>query len=104
MSIVKILFADDDEEDQLILRDAFREIGFPDTLQFVNNGEQVIEYLQSLAHSEQMPCLIVLDLNMPKMNGTETLHVLKNTVEYENIPVIIFSTSINERERKDTAR
>ena len=65
---------------------------------FAENGEEVIEILTRFSSGE-LPCLIVLDLNMPKMNGTETLRYLKSEERFRKIPVIIYSTSINPVER-----
>ncbi|RYD55803.1 MAG: response regulator [Sphingobacteriales bacterium] len=98
MSKVKILLADDDKEDQLILTDSFSEIGRADSIQFVDDGELLLEYLHSIPQKEDLPSLIVLDLNMPRMSGTETLTALKASEEYKHIPVIIYSTSVNDVE------
>lgn len=95
---MKILLADDDAEDRFIIADAFNEIGIDDAVQFVEDGEKVIEYLNTPPTS--LPSLIVLDLNMPRLNGTETLRLLKSSDAHKNIPVIIFSTSINEIEKE----
>lgn len=97
----KILLADDDLEDRLIISDSFKEIGQPECVVFVENGEEVLQYLNKLEDKVHLPALIVLDLNMPKMNGTETLRALKRHEMFNSIRVIIFSTSINEREKKE---
>lgn len=94
---VKILLADDDKEDQLILTDSFNEIGQAEAIQFVDDGELLLEYLKGI-DKESLPSLIVLDLNMPRMSGTETLVALKSSEEYKHIPVIIYSTSVNDHE------
>jgi CheY-like chemotaxis protein len=95
---VKILLADDDKEDQLILTDSFSEIGQADSIEFVDDGELLLEYLKQIGSKDELPALIVLDLNMPRMSGTETLAVLKSSEEYKHIPVIIYSTSVNDVE------
>ena len=94
---VTILLADDDKEDQLILTDSFNEIGQADAIHFVDDGELLIEYLRQLPETE-LPSLIVLDLYMPRMSGTETLSALKASELYRHIPVIIYSTSVNDHE------
>lgn len=101
MQRYSILLADDDIEDRFIITDAFKETGCENSVFFVENGEEVMSYLQQLHNPALLPGLIVLDLNMPKMNGTETLRLLKAHEVYANIKVIIFSTSVNERERKE---
>lgn len=97
----RILLADDDQEDRLIISDSFKDIGHPDCVVFVENGEEVMHYLGKLTDQTRLPALIVLDLNMPKMNGTETLRALKKHDAYSDIQVIIFSTSVNEKEKKE---
>lgn len=95
----RILLADDDMEDRLIIEDAFREIGLEKEIAFVEDGELVIQYLDKLGGESELPCLIVLDLNMPRLSGTETLRMLKNHNLYRHIPVKIFSTSMNDIEK-----
>lgn len=96
----KILLADDDKEDRLIIEDAFREIGLEKEITFVEDGELVLQYLNNVDTPDHLPSLIVLDLNMPRLSGTETLRMLKKHTEYRNIPVKIFSTSMNDIEKE----
>jgi len=98
---VKILLADDDREDRFIMADAFNEIGLQEIVHFVDNGEKVITYLDEINIEMKLPTLIVLDLNMPLMNGTQTLKILKNNYRYKSIPVVIFSTSVNDIEMQE---
>jgi CheY-like chemotaxis protein len=93
-----ILVIDDDIDNKVILSDYFKDAGYDDSFMFVDAGDKAIQYLEST--SDQLPQLIVLDLNMPKINGTDTLRYLKQSPSLCNIPVIIFSTSNNEVERK----
>jgi CheY-like chemotaxis protein len=97
---VKILLADDDREDRFIMADAFNEVGLSRAIHFVENGEKVLSYLEEI-ESDQLPSLIILDLNMPRMNGTQTLRSLKDNMRYNDIPVIIFSTSVNTIEMQE---
>jgi len=94
-----ILIADDDQEDRYLLHTAFEEIGRSGDILLVENGIQVFSYLDAHAKEQGMPALIVLDLNMPILNGMETLERLKSHTVYKNIPVIIFTTSIHEVEK-----
>jgi CheY-like chemotaxis protein len=90
-TIKKILLAEDDPDDVGFF---FQYLGErPDILLLppVDNGEEVFEYLQQ-AHNGSFPDLIILDQNMPKCNGLQTLAILKNNAEYENIPVFLYST------------
>lgn len=87
----KILLAEDDPDDVQFF---FQYLGDrPDLLLLppVDNGEEVFEYLQK-AHNGTFPDLIILDQNMPKCNGLQTLTILKNNALFENIPVFVYST------------
>lgn len=96
----KILLADDDAEDQSVIQDAMELLNAGDVMLFANNGEQLLHLLRENLSGSFSPCLIVLDLNMPKMNGTQTLSALKNDENLKHIPVIIYSTSINPVEKE----
>jgi CheY-like chemotaxis protein len=95
-----ILVVDDDHEDQLILEEYFADIGVSEEVKYFENGETIISFLEETPETTDLPKLIVLDLNMPVLNGTQTLLYLKRSVRYKNIPVIIFSTSENEDEKR----
>lgn len=96
----QILLVDDDVEDYEILREFFSEAGLTDQVSHIENGRKAIQYLENIQNDDQLPRLIILDLNMPILNGTQTLLYLKQTVRFRNIPIIIFSTSENETERR----
>jgi CheY-like chemotaxis protein len=98
---VKILLADDDPEDRSIMQIVFEELALSSNISFVEDGTGVIEYLQQVGPESMLPDLIILDLNMPKLSGTETLKILKTHDRYKNIPIIIFSTSLNEIQMKE---
>lgn len=95
-----ILVVDDDKEDQLILQEYFMEAGIPGSVIYLDNGEVTITFLESIEKEDQLPRLIVLDLNMPVLNGTQTLLYIKRDPRLKKIPVIIFSTSENEDDRR----
>ena len=67
---------------------------------FVNHGLDALQFLQSLNSSENYPCLILLDINMPILNGLETLKILKERKNFQDIPVIMFSTSSDQKFRQ----
>ena len=92
-----ILLVDDDPEDRDIIMEAMEEAHAFQLFRYAENGEQAIAKLKDI-NPQQLPALIVLDLNMPKMNGTQTLRKLKSDDRFKNIPVIIYSTSINPLE------
>ena len=98
MNGIQILVAEDDAEDRFIMMESFKELQAESTIKFVEDGSYVVPFLEA---NPGLPIsLIVLDLNMPKLNGTETLRLLKNHEVYSKIPVIIFSTSVNEIEKE----
>ena len=88
-----ILLADDDQDDRYFMDLSFGEIGWSKSVKFVTSGEAAITYLDSVPPSK-LPSLIVLDYNMPKMNGGTTLTYLKTHEKYKNIPVIVYSTGM----------
>lgn len=92
-----ILIAEDDAEDRFIITEGFKSFDQQHCLKFVDHGKALLDMLTKQLAEQVM--LIILDLNMPRMNGTETLRELKKIPDYRHIPVIIFSTSDNEIER-----
>jgi CheY-like chemotaxis protein len=96
----KILVVDDDLEDHLILLEYFKEMGNDQHVKFLENGQRAITYLEQLTEDCLLPKLIVLDLNMPILNGTQTLLQIKRDSRLKHIPIIIFSTSENENEKR----
>ena len=100
---VSILIAEDDADDRFLLQTAFEEKGFNEKLLFVENGIEVMEYLNSMKGSsktQMYPKIILLDLNMPKKDGREVLKELKQSDKYRRIPIVIFTTTKNENEVK----
>lgn len=93
-----ILLVDDDREDQFIFCDAMEMVDNAEPVHIETNGINALSYLSSLPHY-QLPCVILADLNMPKMNGSELLRRLKANEQLKNIPVIIYTTSVNEMEK-----
>lgn len=91
---ITILVVDDDTDDQLLIEDAFSECRLMNPLHFVDNGEQLFEYLDT----NPPPGVILLDLNMPKMDGHTALGLLKRDERYNKIPVIVLTTSKNEED------
>jgi len=95
----KILLVDDDADDQLFFVDAIKELEPAIDCGLANNGLEAIEYLEKIPPP---PTLIFLDLNMPLMNGIECLAELKKTKQYKEIPVIIFTTSNQQKDKELT--
>ncbi|HWN89585.1 MAG TPA: response regulator [Chitinophagaceae bacterium] len=93
-----ILLGEDDADDQEMLKEVFRSIDTAFVLFFVNNGKEIISALEKLK-DDQMPCLIVLDYNMPGLNGADILRELSTNERYKNIPKVVWSTSGSEKFR-----
>ena len=93
-----ILLGEDDADDQEMLKDVFASIDISFTLFFVNNGSEILSALGKLK-GDQMPCLIVLDYNMPGLNGADILRELSTNEGYKNIPKVVWSTSGSEKFR-----
>src|ERR1700733_5899619 len=101
MEEIFILIAEDDADDRFLLQSAFQENGFKDVLHFVENGVELMDYLEDIANKAneaKMPRFILLDLNMPKKDGRESLKEIKRNSYFKKIPVIVFSTTNNEQE------
>ncbi len=95
---VTILVADDDPDDRMMTREAFEETRLESNLAFVEDGEDLLEYLRSsgkyaLATKQPPVGVILLDLNMPRMDGREALRIIKADPELQRIPVVVLTTS-----------
>ena len=99
----KILMVDDDAEDQMLMQEIFSELGVPDVAHYEESGEKALSYLENLS-TEELPEVIVLDLNMPRLNGTQVLKLLKSNERLKDINVIIYSTSVNHIEKEQTLK
>ena len=101
--LVTILMADDDPDDRLLVEDAFAEIRLENPLDFVGDGIELMDYLHrrgAYTHLGGMPLpgLILLDLNMPRKNGREALHEIKQDELLRKIPIVILTTSKAEED------
>lgn len=92
-----VFVADDDEDDRLLLRYAFAQHSPECELIFAEDG---LALLDALALLQSEPCLIILDLNMPRLNGFEALQVLRLNSQYAHTPVVILTTSSDTTDRQ----
>lgn len=92
---LKLVLADDDEDDRDLFKDALAEISIAAEVTSLNGGESLMEYLYQ-PETNHIPDLVFLDLNMPRKNGFECLAEIKASEKLKNIPIIIFSTSYDE--------
>ena len=102
--MAKILIAEDDADDRYLIGTAFTEKGYSEKIDFVENGVELLNYLENILvtypDEKNLPCVILLDLNMPKKDGREALKELKQHPIFKKIPVIVFTTTKNEIEIK----
>jgi two-component system response regulator len=97
---ITILMAEDDPDDRLLTKDAFAESRLVNGLRFVEDGEELMDYLrrQGKYRGAPRPGLILLDLNMPKMDGREALAEIKSDPTLRRIPVVVLTTSQAEED------
>jgi len=99
---VTILMAEDDPDDRMLTEDALEENRLANDLRFVENGEELLDYLYHRGQYNKInaprPGLILLDLNMPKMDGREALKVIKSDASLKRIPVVVLTTSKAEED------
>lgn len=95
MAVKRILLAEDDKDDQFFFLDFLKDRTDFKLLPIAENGIEILEALQQAADLD-LPDIIILDQNMPKQNGLQTLHLLKTDSRYRDIPVFLYSTFANE--------
>jgi len=88
-----VLYADDDPDDLMLVKEAFTR--YSDNVEVVTatDGEQAISFLAGLDHFDPAPCLIILDINMPRLDGKEALKRIRSLQRFQEIPVVLFTTS-----------
>ena len=91
-----ILLIEDDNVDVMTVERVFRDLKIANQLVSTSNGEQALEYLRT--NGNKKPCVILLDLNMPKMNGTEFLKIVKTDEALKKIPVVVLTTSSQQQD------
>ena len=98
---ITILMADDDPEDRMLAEDALREARLENEIHFAYDGEDLLDYLgrqgrHETLQGQPLPGLILLDLNMPRMDGREALAAIKSNPKWQHIPVVVLTTSSAE--------
>jgi len=96
-AVKKVLLIEDDEDDQLFFREAIDELHIHIKLSTAANGQEAI---MLLTHATQLPDLIIMDINMPCMNGMDCLQMLKTHARFQSVPVVIFTTSQNPSDKQ----
>lgn len=88
-----VLYADDDPDDLQLVRDAFTLYSTNVEVVTVRDGTEALAYLKSLGEYDPTPCLVILDINMPRLNGKEALMEVRKMDRFEDTPVVLFTTS-----------
>jgi CheY-like chemotaxis protein len=88
-----VLYADDDADDLMLVRKAFENYASNVDVVTSVDGVQALSYLKNLNELDPAPCLIILDLNMPRMNGKEALIAIRSIERFDDIPIVLFTTS-----------
>ena len=101
--VIHILMAEDDADDRMLVVEAFEEKRVANSLAFVEDGEELLDYLNRRgkygdAEKFPRPDIILLDLNMPRMDGREALKIIKGDPKLRGIPVIVLTTSQTEQD------
>ena len=95
-----ILLVEDDKINAMTVKRAMKDLKITNLLAHVYNGLEALDYLKNL--SNEKPCIILLDLNMPKMNGIELLKNLKKDESFKKIPVVVLTTSNAEKDKTES--
>ena len=95
-----ILLVEDDRVDAMTVKRALKDLNVTNLLVHTLNGEEALNHLR--AESNGNPCVILLDLNMPRMNGIEFLKIIKADDELKKIPVVVLTTSRDTHDKVET--
>lgn len=98
--VIDVLLVDDSENDILMIQDVFEHMQMVNISSVVNDGEEALAYLNKEGEyaNKKTPGLILLDINMPKLNGFEVLEIVKKNEKLKHIPVIMLTTSKREED------
>jgi CheY-like chemotaxis protein len=94
-----ILWADDDIDDLQMMREILVKNNHEFEIVEAGNGKEALHFLEQSLYVDNLPCLIILDINMPVLGGKETLATIKTHESYKSIPVVVFTTSESDLDR-----
>jgi CheY-like chemotaxis protein len=92
-----ILVAEDDRVDAMTVKRSLKELNITNHVEIVGNGEDALAYLRGL--QQEKPCIILLDLNMPRMSGIEFLRIIKHDEALKRTPVVVLTTSRDDQDK-----
>jgi CheY-like chemotaxis protein len=87
-----VLCVDDDPDDRELIRSAIFNVDSSYSVAYATNGKEALQYLMRASETE-LPCLVILDINMPVMDGKQTLLEIKKNKKWSHLPIVVFSTS-----------
>jgi CheY-like chemotaxis protein len=95
-----VIFADDDADDLELITGFFKQFNRSVNVLEFRDGKEVLAFLEDYANNTSLPLLLVLDINMPGLNGLETLAIIRKHKEFRHLPVVIYTTSTNSAEQE----
>jgi len=95
-----ILLVEDDEVDVMSVKRSLKDLKVSNRLDVSGNGEEALEFLSE--PQNDLPCIILLDINMPKMNGIEFLRIIKQDDRFKRIPVVVLTSSREEQDKMES--
>jgi CheY-like chemotaxis protein len=95
-----LIVVEDDADDQYFLKTAFQETGFGQHVLYLDSSKELFTYLEAVADTKEFPYAVLLDYNMPVMNGEQTLHEIKKDKRYKDIMILIYSTNMTDKQIK----
>jgi CheY-like chemotaxis protein len=107
MNNFPILYAEDNDDDVFLLQHAFRTAEIPNPLQVVRDGQQAIDLLAGVGEFSDrvrhpLPCLVILDIKLPRKSGLEVLQWLRQASDLPALPVVMFSSSSRREDVEDS--
>src|SRR5689334_12157037 len=99
-----VLYADDDPEDRELVTEAFTPYSHHVEVVTFPDGMSLLAHLRNLPPFDPTPCLIIIDINMPLLNGRESLQQLRQMDRYDSVPVVLFTTSSMPQDRNFAQR
>jgi two-component system response regulator len=95
-----ILCVDDDEDDLLFVKEAIQSQQQTFHIKEANGGQEAVNYLRECARKGELPCLVIMDINMPGMDGRQAVQKIRETEQLVEIPIAVFTTSAQASDRK----
>jgi CheY-like chemotaxis protein len=95
-----ILCVDDDEDDLFFIREVIHTEGHSFKIEEARNGLEAMNFLETSIEQDALPCLVIMDINMPKMDGKQAIKKIKEHPELASVPIVVFTTSANVADKK----